>query len=152
MRGVGQQFGLFLVVGALTTTLDFLVYNLLTRRPVGWGRIPANLVSSTVAMTFSFTVNWHFVFHPAGLAWVIRAVKFLAVTCASSYGLQSLVIHFLSAVWRGQVRLAQALAAALPCARRLRAEFVDKNTVKAAAVAVGSLWNFCWYKWFVYAY
>lgn len=145
------QFGGFLVVGALTTALDFLGYNLLTRRPPGWGRVPASLVSCTVAMSFSFTVNGHFVFHPAGSEWAGRAVRFVLVTATSSYLLQSLVIHSLSRWWRGPVRAVQAVAGRLPKLRNLDADWVARNTVKAAAVGVGLLWNFAGYRAWVYA-
>lgn len=138
------------MVGTLTTALDFLVYNLLARRPPGWARVPASLVSCTVAMGFSFTVNWHFVFHPVGADWAFRAVKFLLVTATSSYLLQSLVIHVLSRRWLGPVRWAQALAAGNPWTHRLRDDAVARNTVKAAAVGVGLLWNFAWYRAWVY--
>ncbi len=138
------------MVGALTTVLDFLVYNLLARQPPGWGRVPASLISCTVAMTFSFTVNGHFVFHPSGAAWMLRAVKFLLVTATSSYLLQSLVIHVLSRRWLGPVRCVQALAAGNLWMRRLGTDAVARNTVKAAAVGVGLLWNFAWYRAWVY--
>lgn len=146
-----QQFGLFLLMGLMTTLIDFLCYNLLTRRPLAWTRISANLLSSTCAMSFSFTVNWLLVFHPHDTGWVERAIKFLLVTCTSSFGLQSLVIHTLSKLWRAPVLAVQNTARKLPWTRNLTGEFVDRNTVKAVAVAVGLLWNFCGYKWFVYA-
>ena len=46
----GKQFVLFCVVGVITTVVDFGIFNLLTRPATGWRRIPANLVSVTVAM------------------------------------------------------------------------------------------------------
>ncbi len=150
VSGLAGQFGGFLVVGALTTALDFLVYNLLARPPPGWCRVPASLVSCTVAMSFSFSVNGLFVFHPAGAGWAFRAVKFLLVTATSSYLLQSLVIHVLSCRWLGPVRWRQALAAGNSWTRGLGADAVARNTVKAAAVGVGLLWNFAWYRGWVY--
>jgi putative flippase GtrA len=151
MNDVALQFGLFLVAGTLTTLLDFVIYNLLTREAVGWGRIPANCVSTTFAMTFSFTVNWLFVFQPAGGDVALRAIKFVAVTAASSYGLQNLVIYVLSKVWPGPVRLVYGLAQGMPATRSWGEDFVGRNTVKAAAVGAGILWNFLWYRYFVYA-
>jgi putative flippase GtrA len=145
------QFGGFLVVGALTTGLDFLGYNLLTRRPPGWSRVAASLVSCTVAMGFSFTVNWHFVFHPAGAEWLGRAGKFLIVTATSSYLIQSAVIHLLSGHWSGLVAAATRGCRRLPMCRQWSGDLLARNTVKAAAVGVGLLWNFAWYRWWVYA-
>lgn len=144
------QFGGFLVAGGLTTALDFAVYNLLARQPPGWGRVPANLVSCTVAMVFSFMVNWQFVFHPAGSDWLVRGMRFLVVTATSSYLIQSLVIHALSCRWSGPVRIAQRIAGWLPVVRDWTAEAVARNAVKTASVGVGLLWNFAWYRAWVY--
>ena len=49
-----KQFLLFCAVGVITTVVDFAIFNLLTRPAVGWRRIPANIVSVTVAMAWSF--------------------------------------------------------------------------------------------------
>lgn len=145
------QFGGFLAAGALTTALDFLVYNLLARRPPGWGRVPASLVSGTVAMSFSFTVNGLLVFHPASADWLARSLRFLLVTATSSYLLQSLVIHGLSRWWLWPVRAVQAVAGRWAGLRDLGRDGIARNTVKAAAVGVGLLWNFLWYRGWVYA-
>ena len=144
------QFGGFLVVGALTTGLDFAVYNLLTRQPPGWGRVTANVVSCTVAMSFSFTVNGHFVFEAGSGNAAGQAVKFLVVTATSSYLLQSLVIHALSQWWLGPVRWAERLARHCRWTRRWTGDVVARNTVKAAAVGTGLLWNFAFYRSWVF--
>ena len=151
MGGIFSQFGTFLIIGAITTLLDFAVYNLLTRKPLAWRRIPGSLVSCTVAMTFSFTVNWQLVFRPDTAEWINRALRFLLVTSLSSYGLQSVVIFILSNRWRKPVAMAQAVAGKIPVVCSWGAETVDKNVVKGAAVIAGLLWNFLWYKYFVYA-
>ena len=39
----------FVLVGVLTTIIDFAVFNLLTGRKLRWRRIPANIVSVSVA-------------------------------------------------------------------------------------------------------
>ncbi len=145
------QFGGFLVVGALTTGLDFAVYNLLTRRPPGWGRVAANVVSCTGAMSFSFTVNGHWVFQPTRSAGVMgQAMRFVLVTAASSYGLQNLVIHGLSRWWRAPVRWVERRARPCRWTRGWSEDVVARNTVKAAAVAAGLLWNFAFYREWVF--
>ena len=115
-----REFGLFLLTGAMTTLIDFLVYNLLTRKALAWSRTTANLLSSMVAMSFSFTVNWVLVFHPHNAVWMERAMKFLVVTCLSSFGLQSIVIHTLSKLWRPPVVVIQSAANKLPWANETR--------------------------------
>ena len=101
-------------------------------------------------MSFSFTVNWHVVFHPDAGHWLVRFAKFVAVTCASSYGLQSLVIHWLSLRWRWPIMKATAIVENWPFASRFSGDSVDRNLVKAVAVFVGLIWNFLWYRCFVY--
>ncbi len=146
-----REFGLFLLTGAVTTLIDFLVYNLVTRKAVAWPRTVANILSSAVAMGFSFTVNWVWVFQPHDAVWMERAIKFLGVTCLSSFGLQSIVIHTLTKGWRTPVLVIQSVTSKFLWTRELTPDFVDRNFVKAAAVGLGLLWNFCGYKWFVYA-
>src|SRR5690349_20740723 len=67
------QFILFCAVGVVTTLIDFTIYNLLTRPSFGWRRIPANILSVTAAMIWSFLANWLIVFQPAGQDWLGRA-------------------------------------------------------------------------------
>ncbi|HJN82340.1 MAG TPA: GtrA family protein, partial [Verrucomicrobiota bacterium] len=59
------QITLFSLIGALNTLLDFVIYNLLTKK---LSRIPSNILSTSVAMAFSFSANF-FVFQPE----VVRA-------------------------------------------------------------------------------
>ena len=49
-------------VGETNTALDSAVYSVLTRALVGWERIPADVVFTTIAMTFSFVVKSCWVF------------------------------------------------------------------------------------------
>ena len=49
------------------------------------------------------------------------------------------------------MRAVQALAGRLPGLRDRDADGVARNTVKAAAVGVGLLWNFAGYRAWVYA-
>ncbi|MDO8597468.1 MAG: GtrA family protein, partial [Sulfuricaulis sp.] len=125
-------------------------YNLLTRAPLRWRRVPASSVSSTVAMSFSFTVNGALVFHPESGASVSQGIRFLAVTCFSSYALQSAVIHVLSHLWRAPVVLGRTVAYRVRVIQGLGDDCIERNLVKAAAVAVGLLWNFLGYRYFVF--
>ena len=36
------------------------------------------------------------------------------------------------------------------CQRFLKDPVFSRNTAKILAVGVGMMWNFCWYKWFVF--
>ena len=100
-----QQFLLFFVVGVLTTVIDFAVFNLLTGRRLGWRRIPANIVSVTIAMVWSFLANWYLVFQPDGDAWLERAGRFLVTTAFSAFVLQNLILYLTTNVWKWPVKI-----------------------------------------------
>jgi putative flippase GtrA len=147
----GQQLLLFVVVGVLTTAVDFGIFNLLTRPAVGWRRIPANIVSVTAAMAWSFLANWFFVFQPGGEEWLARAGRFLATTAVSAFVLQNVVLYLTTYVWQWPSRLAVFVVSLLGLNHRLNDDLVARNTCKLCAVGAGLVWNFCWYKFFVYA-
>lgn len=146
-----RQFLVFCVVGVVTTLVDFGVFNLLTGRAARWKRIPANLVSVSMAMTWSFLANWFLVFQPDGNAWLARAGRFLLTTGFSAFVLQNVILYLTTYVWRWPVRLALALMRRLGLDRWLNEDTVSRNLCKGMAVGVGLLWNFCFYKFFVYA-
>lgn len=145
-----KQIVLFGVVGVLNTALDFLLYNLFTRPPLRLSRIRANLCSTTVAMAFSFAVNFLFVLQPDTPQVPERALKFIAVTAFSLYIIQSFVIYLASTVWLAPVRLVIHMARLWPSTRCLTDEFIGKNTVKLLATVCSLIWNFFFYKYFVY--
>jgi putative flippase GtrA len=146
-----QQLLLFCVVGVITTAVDFGIYNLLTRRAVGWSRIPANLVSVAIAMTWAFLANWFIVFHPDGHDWLPRAGRFLVTTGFSAFVLQNLVLYITTYVWKGPVNSVLFVVRRMRARHQVNEDVWSRNICKALAVAVGLIWNFCWYKFFVYA-
>ena len=146
-----NQFLLFCLVGVITTAVDFGIFNLLSRPAVGWRRIPANIVSVTIAMAWSFLANWLIVFEPAGQDWLGRAGRFLVTTAFSAFVLQNVILYVTTYVWKGPVKVALFLVRKLRLNHRLKDDTVSRNTCKSLAVSVGLIWNFCWYKFFVYA-
>lgn len=149
------QFILFCVVGVATTAVDFGIFNLLTRPSAGRLRlpvIPANIISVTVAMTWSFLANWLLVFHPGGQEWLGRAGRFLATTAFSAFVLQSVVLYLTTHAWKAPVQVALYFARRFRITPRIAEDAIARNTCKAMAVATGLVWNFCWYKFFVYAH
>lgn len=145
------QFLIFCVVGVVTTGVDFAVFNLLTGRTARWRRIPANLVAVSTAMTWSFLANWFIVFNPDGQQWLDRAWRFVVTTAFSAFVLQNAVLYFTTYVWTVPSNVAVLMAAKLRRARRANDDVISRNTCKALAVSTGLVWNFCWYKFFVYA-
>ena len=147
----GVQFLLFCGIGIMTTAVDFGIFNLLTRPSFGWRRIPANCVSVATAMAWSFLANWFIVFQPGGHDWLERAGRFLVTTVFSAFVLQNLVLYLTSYVWKWPANFAVFVVGKLRLKHRLDDDMVSRNTCKALAVAAGLAWNFCWYKFFVYA-
>ncbi len=139
-----EQFMRFGLVGVINTLLDFALFNLLAGK-LRWRKIPANLVSTSVAMSFSFLANWHWVFPIHDGQPAERAARFLVVTLASGWIVQNAVIRILDAM---SMRLLTKFAA--PAFPRAKIEFLHRNTLKAAAVGAGMFWNFCWYRAWVF--
>ena len=81
-----------------------------------------------------------------------RAERFLVVTLFSAFVLQNLVLYFTTHLWKKPVLLALAFSRKLSLDKRLDTDFVSRNTCKMLAVSVGLVWNFTWYKWFVYTH
>jgi putative flippase GtrA len=122
-------------------------------------------------MATSFSINRSWVFVEAnGGSWPV--VEFVVVTLIAAYGLQSFVIWLLSLDSRGShsnfnvgglvyaswiglpgrevKRLAFGLAGCGGVASAGRVDFVERNLVKGAALGVALIWNFSWYRWYVF--
>ena len=141
---------LFGAVGVATTVIDFAVFNLLTRAAVGWPRIPANVVSVSIAMAWSFLAYWHIVFHPSSQDVSGMLGRFLVTTAFSAFVLQNIILHLTTNVWKGPVHAGLYVARAFRPKRPVNDELISRNICKACAVSAGLVWNFCWYKFFVY--
>jgi putative flippase GtrA len=148
---VVRQFIIFCLVGVITTMVDFTIFNLLTRRGVGWPRIPANIVSVATAMAWQFLANWFLVFHPAGFDWLGRAGRFLITTAFSAFVLQNVILYVTTHLWKTPASLAILLIRKLFLKHPVDDDVIARNMCKALAVCGGLVWNFCWYKFFVYA-
>ncbi|MGB1789009.1 MAG: GtrA family protein [Limisphaerales bacterium] len=140
------QIALFGLVGVANTALDFVIYNLLTRKIP---RIPANICSTSVAMAFSFTANF-FVFQPHTFDAPGQATKFIIVTAVSLYVIQNVVIYLTTNVWMQPVRWANSATHKIQLASGWSEAFVSKNTVKLLATGCSLVWNFLWYRFYVY--
>jgi putative flippase GtrA len=141
-----NQIGRFASVGVINTIIDVSLFNLLAGRHFGWGKIRANLVSTTCAMTFSFIANRQFVFNSGHGNPLLQAAWFLGVTAFGLYGLQNLVIYILTEVWTAPVNLAVRLTKLLGLSGLLKKDLVIRNSAKAAAIATSLVWNFVMYK------
>ena len=99
----------------------------------------------------SILANWLIVFHPGGSDWLGRAGRFLATTAFSAFVLQNLILYFTTSVWKAPANAAVFLVHKLRLNHLLNDDLCARNTCKAMAVSAGLIWNFFWYKFFVYA-
>jgi len=107
------------------------------------------VVSTTVAMTFSFVVNLLWVFNLERRLVPRRAWRFLLMTACALYGVQNAIIGLASDLWPAPVN-----EVARFCARLLSApgqeELFARNLVTLAATAASMTWNYFWYRSYVF--
>jgi putative flippase GtrA len=137
------RVGKFGIVGILNTVIDFTIYNVLSSR-AGLTLVQANIVSTTIAMVFSFLANKHVVFQKDEGSSVKQAVLFFAVTAFGLYVLQTGTIKLLTDVWLVPVSLGISAAHALGITGH--DQLVAKNGAKALATMVSLTWNYIMYK------
>lgn len=134
--------GKFGIVGVLNTLIDFLLYNILSSL-LKLTLVQANIISTTVAMLFSFTANKKLVFKSHGSV-MKQSVLFLAVTAFGLYILQTGTIKFLTDIWFEPIALGLYLAHAIGL--QGHDQFLIKNGAKAAGTIVSLTWNYIMYK------
>ena len=86
-----------------------------------------------------------------GHEWLPRAGRFLITTAFSAFVLQNVILYFTTYVWKGPSNTVLLIVRNLPTKRPPNEDAVSRNTCKVLAVLAGLVWNFCWYKYFVYA-
>jgi len=139
-----KRIAKFGAVGAINTLLDFVILDVLHLK-VGMGLVAANLISTTVAMLFSYFANRHLVFsHHSERVWR-QIILFWVVTAFGLYVLQTGIIwlfdHPLHSVTMFGVRLVHDVGL-----HHLSTSFITTNGIKAAADAVTLIWNYILYK------
>lgn len=120
----------FVVVGVVNTAIDFVVLFLLTS--LGMGMFLANVISTSIAFTFSFIANRSFTFRSGGDV-KSQMVKFVAVTLMGLWLLQPAVIWLVTTVAGGLMPAAVSLLLGKGC-----------------ATVVSMLWNYVLYARFVF--
>ncbi|HEY6736323.1 MAG TPA: GtrA family protein [Candidatus Saccharimonadia bacterium] len=140
-----KRVGKFGIVGVINTALDFTIFNVL----IHWLHltpVPANLVSTTCAMVFSFVANKRVVFQRDSGSVVKQAVTFYLVTAFGLYVIQTGTIHLLTEVWTGPVQLAVAVAHATGLSHYLSDATITSNTAKIIGTVFSLAWNYICYK------
>jgi len=137
------RFGRFGLVGVINTLIDFGVYNLMS----GLFRlslVQSNIISTTIAMAFSFTANQRLVFKPEGGSVARQGALFIAVTAFGLYVLQTATIKLLTDVWPAPLVL--GVSAVHVVGLHGHDQFLIKNAAKAVATVVSLTWNYVMYK------
>ncbi|HSX47984.1 MAG TPA: GtrA family protein [Candidatus Nanoarchaeia archaeon] len=144
--GEVKRVGKFGIVGVINTVIDLGLYNILSGTSVGLSLIGANIISTTVAMIFSFFANQRYVFEAEGKSIWRQAIVFFPVTAIGLYVIQNGVIYFLTKSWTGPLDLGISIAHAIGVSHFLSDGFLFKNGAKAAATILSLCWNYIMYK------
>lgn len=139
-----RRAGKFGVIGIINTLLDFTIFNVETKY-LGLQVIPANIVSTTIAMVFSFTANRQIVFGGRGKAVWRQGVSFLAVTAVGLYVIQLGIIHLLVIDWPAPLHLGVHIVRGLGI-NVFSDGFYINNGAKAIATVASLAWNYIMYK------
>lgn len=126
-----RKIGRFLVIGTANTLIDLGILLGLTQ--AGLGLVPANMISTSVALVFSYFANRKYTFQAAGTG-VTQVTKFFAVTLIGMWGLQPLVMSGILSLIGERLSDPIALIGA-----------------KVIATGVTLVWNFVLYQYFVFA-
>lgn len=136
----------FAGVGVLNTALDFTILNALSSSYVGLGIITANIISTTVAMIFSFFANKKLVFKDKSTDHLYQAVVFVVITGFGLWVLQTGVIYFLTRTWTTPLKDVYSLVKSIGLGHTFSESFVIKNGAKVVATLVSMTWNYIAYK------
>lgn len=130
MKHLTTQLVSFGIIGGINTAIDTGSYALLLS--LGAPLVPATICATTLGLASSLVLNRRFTFKEEAALTPRTTAKFFAVTLVGLWVLQPAII----------VALRDALSI--------------KNVgglllIKLAATAVSMVWNFCWYRWYVFA-
>jgi len=140
----------FVVVGILNTTLDLAIFNCLTSKRISWARIPANIASTSIAMAFSFAMNFFLVFTPPPDAITTHGYRFIVITAIGLYVIQNAVIWLMTNVVTQPVAFAARRMSSVRFFRG-RTMVLERNLVKLSATIASLTWNYLWYKFYVFS-
>ena len=138
----------FLVVGLFNTGLDFSILNALVFG-FGLSRLPANIISSSVAMVMSYMLNHRFVFRHDEEKNLKQFLVFIVITAFGLLVLQNLTIY----IFTHQLRsVPDAMHTVLDwvVSGVFTKEFIELNFGKAVATIVTMVWNYKLYQRFVF--
>jgi putative flippase GtrA len=139
-----KRVGRFGAVGIINTLLDFFIFNFCSKF-LQFGLIQSNVISTTIAMVFSFLANRKVVFKQERGSILKQAVIFFAVTAVGLYVIQNGIIYFLTSVWTAPLNLAVSIVRGLGIHLFSDAFYIN-NGAKAVATLASLTWNYLMYK------
>jgi putative flippase GtrA len=142
------RVGKFGLVGIINTLLDFTIYNILSST-FGLGLVLANIISTSIALVFSFVANKKVVFRHQHGSTLKQAAVFLGVTAFGLYILQTGMIKLLTDIWIAPIALGLTGAHLLHITGH--DQFLAKNGAKAAGTIISLIWNYIMYKKVVFS-
>jgi len=142
-----RRVGKFGVVGVLNTVIDFTLYNILSSTTF-LGLVGSNIVSTTVAMVFSFFANRNVVFKAKQGSIKKQTVRFLLVTGFGIYILQNGTIAILTQIWPAPIHAVVQYANSMGL--HDHNAVITKNAAKLVATVVSLIWNYIMYKRLVF--
>jgi putative flippase GtrA len=139
----------FAAVGIINTGVDFLVLNILVFG-VGLNKLPANMISVSVAIVVSYLLNHSIVFRQVGNEndRKRKVALFVLITLIGAFVIQNVVIYLFVHVITFPATILQSITDAIGL--HLSTAFVLLNTAKLAATVCTMVWNYLLYRKFVF--
>lgn len=139
-----RRFVRFAGIGLVNTLVDFIILNILVFT-VHLDKIPANIISVSVAMCISYLLNHYLVFrsqqkHKGSIFFI-----FVIITASGLFIAQNLILHFLTENFQWPAQTIYEVIKSFGFTF-IEKEFVILNFAKAIATIFTMLWNYMWYK------
>ena len=144
-----RRVGKFGLVGIINTLLDFSIFNFMLA-VVHLAAVPANIISTTCAMFFSFFANKQVVFKQQKGSLLRQMVVFYGVTAFGLYVLQTGMVHLLTTDWRAPLELVANVVRSVGLGKVLSHELIVANGAKAIGTVLSLTWNYLMYKFVVF--
>lgn len=137
--------GTFALSGIINTAVDFLILNICVFL-LGLALIPANFISTSVALGLSYLLNQRWVFKGSTHSRK-TVVLFIGITLFGLFVLQNIVIYYLTG---DRTIAAQGLHYIVSSLDPYNSVAIEANVAKVVATIVSAVWNYVMYKNYVF--
>ena len=142
---MAHRISRFVVVGIFNTGLDFTLLNMLVF-VFGFAVVPANIISTLTAMSFSYILNHSFVFKSESSKSKRQYLLFIVITVFGLLVIQNGIIHVMT---NQLVALPNAVYSWIVSPlfdTTFSKEFIQLNIAKITATLATMIWNYQLYK------